>query len=112
MKHIDNDIIIVFNTHLYFSLGVIYHDGDDNPVSMHCPRELNYIMAPSSAIINSKTKEYSFKFSDCSIAQMEDHVNLLTQRYTFSVFKFGKLKLKTNVKRKHLENVNIFNHHE
>lgn len=62
------------------NLGVIYHDGDDNPVSMHCPRELNYIMAPSSAIINSKTKEYSFKFSDCSIAQMEDHVNLLTQR--------------------------------
>jgi hypothetical protein len=62
------------------SLGVIYHDGDDNSVSRHCPRELNYIMAPSSAIINSKTKEYSFKFSDCSIAQMEDHVNLLTQR--------------------------------
>ncbi|XP_048777980.1 A disintegrin and metalloproteinase with thrombospondin motifs adt-2-like isoform X2 [Ostrea edulis] len=62
------------------NLGVIYHDGDDNTVSRHCPRELNYIMAPSSAIINSKTKEYSFKFSDCSIAQMEDHVNLLTQR--------------------------------
>ncbi|XP_061184234.1 A disintegrin and metalloproteinase with thrombospondin motifs adt-2-like isoform X2 [Saccostrea echinata] len=62
------------------NLGVIYHDGDDNPVSRRCPRELNYIMAPSSAIINSKTKEYSFKFSDCSIAQMEDHVNLLTQR--------------------------------
>lgn len=65
---------------VFISLGVIYHDGDDNTVSRHCPRELNYIMAPSSAIINSKTKEYSFKFSDCSIAQMEDHVNLLTQR--------------------------------
>ncbi|XP_069108239.1 metalloprotease mig-17-like [Argopecten irradians] len=62
------------------NLGVIYHDGDSSALTVRCPKELNYIMAPSSAIINSKTKEYSFKFSDCSIRQIELQMKKLSNR--------------------------------
>lgn len=67
MKYIDNDNIIVFNIYLYFSLGVIYYDGDDNFVFMYCLCEFNYIMVLLLVIINLKIKEYSFKFFDCFI---------------------------------------------
>ncbi|KAK3083558.1 hypothetical protein FSP39_025486, partial [Pinctada imbricata] len=63
------------------NLGVIFHDGDDKLISRGCPREMNYIMAPSSAIINSQTKEYSFKFSECSVAQIQEHVLKLKKRH-------------------------------
>ena len=66
--------------HIYFSIGVIHHDGDSVPEAVNCPSTMNYIMAPSSAIINSKTVEYSFKFSDCSIHQMKQQVKRLRER--------------------------------
>ncbi|KAJ8321009.1 hypothetical protein KUTeg_002596 [Tegillarca granosa] len=62
------------------NLGVIYHDGDYAPVARSCPKELNYIMAPSSAIINNKTKDFSFKFSDCSINQIERQIKKLNRK--------------------------------
>jgi len=67
--------------HIYFSIGVIHHDGDSVPEAVNCPSTMNYIMAPSSAIINSKTVEYSFKFSDCSIYQMKQQVKRLRERW-------------------------------
>ncbi|VDI20531.1 a disintegrin and metalloproteinase with thrombospondin motifs 16 [Mytilus galloprovincialis] len=61
------------------NLGVIHHDGDSVPEAANCPSAMNYIMAPSSAIINRKTVEYSFKFSDCSIYQMKQQVKKMRE---------------------------------
>ncbi|KAL5006193.1 hypothetical protein ScPMuIL_017351 [Solemya velum] len=62
------------------NLGVVFHDGERG--ASRCPSELNYIMAPSSAIINNNTKEYSFLFSDCSVEQIKKQMKKMTNMKT------------------------------
>lgn len=55
---------------LAHNLGVTYHDGDGD--AKGCSSDMHYIMSPSVGVLNSSTKEYGFKFSICSVAQLRE----------------------------------------
>ena len=80
-----NDVAVIFSINGYFSrkniilyfliisLGIEYHDGDNN----NCSSSDQYIMATNAESVNSATRRNPFRFSNCSIEQLGKFVENL-----------------------------------
>ena len=64
------------------SLGVRDHDGDGNAVN--CPTEDQYVMAARALQLNNTNFNNTFRFSSCSIQELENYLtNRLVNTYLY-----------------------------